>query len=335
MDSIEKQAADLLNASSDFAEAMMALVVTYAFSVLGAIILLIVGWIVAAIAQRSVKTAFMKFDNVDKTLAGFFGAIARYGILTIVIVMVLGQFGVQTASILAALGAAGLAIGLALQGTLQNIAAGIMLLVLRPFKVGEYISTGSIDGTVQEVGLFATELKTFDGLYRLAPNSTLWNVSITNYSRVAQRMHELAIGIGYEDDLRKAIDIMLDLAKNNENVLSDPEPYAFVKELGDSAVVVAMRYWVPGPLWWKTTHVMTRDAKLAFDDAGISIPFPQVTLSTLDDDGLPVKPEKNEQADHEQADKAEDKPAARAGSKPASKAANKPAARASAKKQPE
>ena len=151
MDSIEKQASDLLNASSDFAEAMMALVVTYAFSVLGAIILLIVGWIVAAIAQRSVKTAFMKFDNVDKTLAGFFGAIARYGILTIVIVMVLGQFGVQTASTLAALGAAGLAIGLALQGTLQNIAAGIMLLVLRPFKVGEYISTGSIDGTVQEV----------------------------------------------------------------------------------------------------------------------------------------------------------------------------------------
>lgn len=297
MDSLEKQAYDLINASGDFANAMMAMAVTYAFSVLGAIILLIAGWIVAAIAQRSVKTAFMRFDNVDKTLAGFFGAIARYGILVIVIIMVLGQFGVQTASILAALGAAGLAIGLALQGTLQNIAAGIMLLVLRPFKVGEYIATSTIDGTVQEVGLFATELKTVDGLFRLAPNSTLWPVSITNYSRVTQRMHELTVGIGYEDDLKQAIDIMLDLAKNNVDVLSDPEPYAFVKELGDSAVVLAMRYWVPGPIWWKTTHVMISDTKLAFDKAGISIPFPQMTLSTLDDSDLPVKVEKAKKDD--------------------------------------
>ncbi|PRX10307.1 UNVERIFIED_ORG: small conductance mechanosensitive channel [Martelella mediterranea] len=299
MDNIEQQVGDMFKASGDFANAIWAMVITYTFSVLGAIILLIVGWIVAAIVQRSIKNAFLKFDNVDRTLAGFFGNIARYGVLTIVIIMVLGQFGVQTASILAALGAAGLAIGLALQGTLQNIAAGIMLLVLRPFRVGEYISTGSIDGTVQEVGLFATELKTIDGLFRLAPNSTLWNVSITNYSRVSERMHELAIGIGYDDDLRQAIDILLDLAKNNENVLADPEPYAFVKELGDSAVVVAMRYWAPGAVWWKTTHVMTRDAKLAFDEAGISIPFPQVTLSSLDADDKPL----------EKADETADKPA--------------------------
>ncbi|WP_045682280.1 mechanosensitive ion channel family protein [Martelella endophytica] len=295
---MEEQATELIKATGDFADAIIALVVTYAFSVLGAIILLIVGWIIAALVQRSIKNTFSRFENVDKTLAGFFGNIARYGILTIVIIMVLGQFGVQTASILAALGAAGLAIGLALQGTLQNIAAGIMLLVLRPFRVGEYISTGSIDGTVLEVGLFATELKTFDGLYRLAPNSTLWNVAITNYSRVSQRMHELAIGIGYDDDLKQAINILLDLAKNNENVLTDPEPYAFVKELGDSAVVVAMRYWVPGPLWWKTTHVMTRDAKLAFDEAGISIPFPQMTLSTLnEDENLLIEEKPAENAD--------------------------------------
>ncbi|WP_394706160.1 mechanosensitive ion channel family protein [uncultured Martelella sp.] len=296
---MEQQVGDMFKASGDFANAIWAMVITYTFSVLGAIILLIVGWIVAAIVQRSIKNAFLKFDNVDRTLAGFFGNIARYGVLTIVIIMVLGQFGVQTASILAALGAAGLAIGLALQGTLQNIAAGIMLLVLRPFRVGEYISTGSIDGTVQEVGLFATELKTLDGLFRLAPNSTLWNVSITNYSRVSERMHELAIGIGYDDDLRQAIDILMDLAKNNENVLADPEPYAFVKELGDSAVVVAMRYWTPGAVWWKTTHVMTRDAKLAFDEAGISIPFPQVTLSSLDADDKPL----------EKTDETADKPA--------------------------
>ncbi|TCT31456.1 mechanosensitive ion channel family protein [Martelella mediterranea] len=279
---MEDKLGEFLKASNDLANLVMAYTIQYAFSVLGAILLLIIGWLVAGILQRSIKSSLQKFDNIDKTLAGFFGNIIRYLVLIIVLVMVLGQFGVQTASIVAALGAAGLAIGLALQGTLQNIAAGIMLLVLRPFRVGEYISTGSIDGTVVEIGLFATELKTFDGLYRLAPNSTLWNVSITNYSRLSTRMHELAIGIAYEDDIDTAMNIMMDLASKNENVLSDPEPYAFTKELGDSAVLVAMRYWAPSSVWWKTTHQMTKDAKNAFDAAGISIPFPQMTLSTLE-----------------------------------------------------
>lgn len=286
---MEKQVGDFLKASNDLANLITAYIVQYTFSVLGAVVLLIVGWIIAGVLQRSIKTGLAKVDNIDKTIAGFIGGTVRYAVLIIVIVMVLGQFGVQTASILAALGAAGLAIGLALQGTLQNIAAGIMLLVLRPFRVGEYIDSGSVAGTVVEIGLFATELKTFDGLYRLAPNSTLWNVSITNFSRLSTRMHELAIGIGYDDDAQQAIDILLDLAKNNENVLKDPEPYAFLKELGDSAVVVSMRYWAPSSVWWKTTHVMTLDAKKAFDEAGISIPFPQMTLSTLNgDDNLMV-----------------------------------------------
>src|SRR5690606_2996252 len=135
--------------------------------------------------------ALGRFRGFDETLRKFFAQIVRYAILIVVGITVLAQFGVQTASIIAALGAIGLAIGLALQGTLQNIAAGIMLLALRPFRVGEYIDAGSVSGTIQEIGLFATELKTLDGLFVLAPNSELWNTPVTNYSRNPLRRNDL------------------------------------------------------------------------------------------------------------------------------------------------
>lgn len=258
------------------------LAVEYSFSVVGAILLLIVGWLAAALISRWARNGLSRIRGLDATLTQFFANIIRYAIIVIVIVMVLGQFGVQTASILAALGAIGLAVGLALQGTLQNIAAGIMLLVLRPFRVGEYIDTGDVSGTVQDIGLFATELQTYDGIYRLAPNSLLWNVPVTNYSRLSTRMHDFTVGIGYGDDIDKALEILLDLARNEERVLATPEPIAFVSELGDSAVILSLRYWAPSSVWWNTIRDMTKATKLAFDANGISIPFPQITYSALD-----------------------------------------------------
>jgi small conductance mechanosensitive channel len=256
---------------------LSALAVQYSFSLVGALLLLFVGWIASGVLSRWAREGLGRIHGIDATLAQFFSNVIRYAILVIVIVMVLGQFGVQTASILAALGAIGLAIGLALQGTLQNIAAGIMLLVLRPFRVGEYIDTGSVNGIVQDIGLFATELKTYDGLYRLAPNSLLWNVPVTNYSRLSTRMHDFKVGIAYEDDIEKAISILLDLANNDERVLQDPAPAAFVMDLGDNAVVLALRYWANSSVWWMTSRDMTKRTKEAFNEAGISIPFPQVT----------------------------------------------------------
>jgi small conductance mechanosensitive channel len=256
---------------------LSALAVQYSFSLVGALLLLFVGWIASGVLSRWAREGLGRIHGIDATLAQFFSNVIRYAILVIVIVMVLGQFGVQTASILAALGAIGLAIGLALQGTLQNIAAGIMLLVLRPFRVGEYIDTGSVNGIVQDIGLFATELKTYDGLYRLAPNSLLWNVPVTNYSRLSTRMHDFKVGIAYEDDIEKAIGILLDLANNDERVLQDPAPAAFVMDLGDNAVVLALRYWANSSVWWMTSRDMTKRTKEAFNEAGISIPFPQVT----------------------------------------------------------
>lgn len=259
------------------------LAVEYTISVVGAIILLIIGFIVAGQVRKLVYAAIMKAKHGDQTLAGFVSKAARYAVLALVIVMVLSQFGVQTASIIAALGAAGLAIGLALQGTLQNVASGLVLLFLRPFKVGDYIESSNVSGVIQEIGLFATELKTLDGLYVLAPNSDVWGTPITNFSREKTRRFDLSIGIGYDDDIDKAMKVMQQIIAKDDRVLENPEPYLFVDSLGDSAVGVTCRVWINTTDWWATTRDLTKNAKQAFDKAGISIPYPQREVHIFDD----------------------------------------------------
>ena len=251
------------------------LAVAYSFSIVGAIILLIAGYVVAGVAERWAYAGLGKFRGFDETLRRFFSKAARYAVLILVGITVLAQFGVQTASIIAALGAAGLAIGLALQGTLQNIAAGIMLLVLKPFRVGEYVEAGDVAGTIEEIGLFATQVKRIDGLFILAPNSELWNTPVTNYTRNPLRRYDLTIGIGYGDDIDLAQETLAGLAEGDARVLEDPAPATFVIELGDSAVGITLRYWTATPDWWQTRIDLTKAAKQAFDQKGISIPFPQ------------------------------------------------------------
>jgi small conductance mechanosensitive channel len=253
------------------------LAVAYSFSFVGAILLLVVGYFIAGLVERWLYAGLGRVRGFDETLRKFFSKTARYTILVLVGITVLAQFGVQTASIIAALGAIGLAVGLALQGTLQNIAAGIMLLALRPFRVGEYIQTvdGSVAGTIEEIGLFATELKTLDGLFVMAPNSSLWNTPVTNYTRNARRMVELVIGIGYDDDIGLAQRTMIETIKADERVLADPEPTAFVDMLDASTVNVKTRFWTATSNWFATKTDLTRTLKEAFDAAGISIPFPQ------------------------------------------------------------
>ena len=275
MESLDISPANMVAAAETAWEYASALIVAYSFSILGALVLLIAGYIVAGWAERWSHAALGRVRGFDETLRRFFSKIERYGLLVLVGVTVLAQFGVQTASIIAALGAVGLAIGLALQGTLQNIAAGIMLLVLRPFRVGEYIQAGEVTGTVREIGLFATELKTFDGLYVLAPNSELWKSPVTNFTRNPERLFDLTIGIGYDDDISLAREIFAKLAREDERVLREPEPMTYVSELGASSVGVTLRYWTRTADWWQTKFDLMRAAKLAFDQNGISIPFPQ------------------------------------------------------------
>ena len=249
-----------------------ALVVQYAFSVVGAVIILLVGWLLTRFLARWSQVALGQVRGLDATVAGFVSNFLRYALMAIVIVMVLGQFGVQTTSIVAALGAVGLAIGLALQGTLQNIAAGIMLLVLRPFRVGDAIETSAISGTVRFIGIFTTELETADGLYRMTPNSLLWNVPITNFSRLPTRRFELNMKVGYEENIDGVSAALLSLVAEDTRVLKAPAPETFVADLTDGAVVVTLRYWTTAGDYWATSRDVVKKVKSAFQSAGITIP---------------------------------------------------------------
>lgn len=250
------------------------LIVSYAFSSIGAIIILVVGYIVAGLAERSIFAGLGHVHGFDATLRHFFSKIVRYAILILVTIMVLGQFGVQTASIIAAIGAIGLAIGLALQGTLQNIAAGIMLLALRPFRIGESVEVGPIAGSIEEIGLFATRLRTADGVYILAPNSTLWNQPVRNFSRNGVRRSDITLSIGSWNDIDRAQKTLIAIAGAERRVKREPAPIAFVSTLGDSTVSIALRYWTSSADFFATQTDLTKRAKQEFDSEGISIPLP-------------------------------------------------------------
>ncbi|MBZ9845208.1 mechanosensitive ion channel family protein [Mesorhizobium sp. CA5] len=250
------------------------LIVSYSFSAVGAVILLVVGYLVAGLAERSIYAGLGHIHGFDETLRHFFSQIVRYAILILVVIMVLGQFGVQTASIIAAIGAAGLAIGLALQGTLQNIAAGIMLLALRPFRIGEYVEVGAIAGTIEEIGLFATKLRSVDGVYVMAPNSTLWNQPVRNFTRNGVRRTDVTLSIGSWNDIDRAQKTLLAIAAAEKRIRREPAPIAFVASLGDTTVSLTLRYWTSAADYFSTQIDMTKRAKQAFDTEGISIPLP-------------------------------------------------------------
>src|SRR5438552_2047443 len=250
------------------------LIVSYSFSAVGAVILLVVGYFVAGLAERSIFAGLGHIHGFDTTLRQFFSKIVRYTILILVVIMVLGQFGVQTASIIAAIGAVGLAIGLALQGTLQNIAAGIMLLALRPFRIGENIEVSSIAGMVEEIGLFATKLRTVEGVYILAPNQTLWNQPVRNFTRNGVRRTDITLNIGSWNDIDRGQKTLLSIANGEKRIRREPAPIAFVANLGETTVSLTLRYWTSAGDYFSTQADMTKRAKQAVDSEGISIPLP-------------------------------------------------------------
>ena len=242
---------------------------------LAAIVILTLGlWLsgrVASIINKGAKRS----RHIDDTLRPFLSSLARYAILIVTIISVLARVGVQTTSIVAALGAMGLAVGLALQGTLQNISAGLMLLVLRPFQVGDYIDASGISGTVETIGLFSTEMTTYDGIYQAVPNVSLWNTSILNYSRLPTRRLDVPVGIAYEDDIEKAMALLLDHLQQDSRVMSEPAPQVLVTGLGESSVDLSLRCWTQRTDFWTLKFELNKNTKLWLDPAGISIPFPQ------------------------------------------------------------
>lgn len=270
---MDDQAAHIVVATRSALDQASALAVQYGFSLLGAIILLIGGWLLAGIISRSAYRVISRIRGIDETLASFFQNVLHYSLLILVFITVLGQFGVQTASIIAALGAAGLAIGLALQGTLQNIAAGIMLLILRPFRVGEYIETANVKGYIKEIGLFATEMKTADGLFLMAPNSTLWNTPIINHSREPDRRQQLSVTLGEKTNIDLARKTILDILKADQRIRAAPAPKVYLDDLSADQAVLNIEYWTITSSWADVRHdaVSKLKARLAQPDMTIKM----------------------------------------------------------------
>lgn len=253
----------------------VALGTTWGLKVLGGVLILVGGWIVAAWLARGVRKACRRSGRFDRTLESYLSKTTRIAVIAVTVVAVLNNFGVQTTSIIAVLGAMGLAIGLALQGTLANVASGIVLLVLRPFKADEVIDVGGQVGIVQEIGLFATTLKTPDGLYVLMPNAKIWGDKILNITRNGTRRVELVFGVSYAADLDKALEIIKDEIAKDERVLEEPAPFVKVAELADSSVNIYARPWTKIETFFDLQLDLTKRVKERFDAEGIGIPFPQ------------------------------------------------------------
>lgn len=266
-----KIAANLSDEINVAHEAWLWLKVNLAF-LTGAIAVTLVGIILARLLSRWADRALTNATHIEPTVAKFLSNLIRYALWVVVAVTVLTQFGVQTTSIIAALGGLALAVGLALQGTLSNVAAGVMILIQRPFRVGEYITAGTVAGTVQSIGLFTTELLQLDGLYVMVPNNELWNKAVVNASRMPTRRFELVVPIAYDDDLTAAKAAMLELATADPRALAEPAPVAFVAGLTDSAVKVGVRVWCKAPDYLALSWAMNEGVKLRFDALGLTIP---------------------------------------------------------------
>lgn len=267
-----------MNFDAENLQHIVRLLIDYGLSVLGALALLLIGWSLAKWAESATKKALNRSPRIDLMLSSFLSSLVKYLVLVFTVIAVLNQFGVQTASLIAVLGAAGLAIGLAMQGTLSNIAAGVMLLIFRPFRIGDYVEISGQSGTVHTINLFITELTTPDNKQIIVPNSNIWGQSVINYSYHSTRRLDLEVGIGYGDDIDQAIRIVKDILDAESRTMKDPEPMIAVDNLGASSVDLTIRVWVNADDYWPLKFDLTKRLKQTFDAKGIGIPFPQMDV---------------------------------------------------------
>ena len=249
-------------------------VLGFAAQAVGALFVLIIGLRVASWLGGLVRSIAMKQENIDNTLGNFFGSLVRWAVTAAVFIAVLQVFGVPATSFVAVLGALTLAIGLSLQGALGNIASGVMIMIFRPYKLGDYVEAAGAAGTVKDINLFQTVLATPDNVQIMVPNSQAIDGVIKNYSGYSTRRVDVTFGIDYGDDIEKAIGIIRSIVDADKRILRDPEPFAKVVNLGDSSVDIATRNWVNSADYWDVKFDLTRKVKEAFDQQGISIPYP-------------------------------------------------------------
>lgn len=252
-------------------------VIPWGINIVLAILIFLIGKFVVGMITSLVKKLMGK-AKVDSILVNFIGSIIKSVLLLFVVIASLDQLGVDTTSLIALIGAAGLAIGLALQGSLQNLASGVMLIIFRPFTAGDFVEAGGASGVVEEIGIFTTKMRTGDNKEIIVPNGEIFGGIITNYSRRDTRRVDMVFGIGYDDDIRKAKDIIASVVTADERVLAEPSPLIAVGELGDSSVNFNVRPWVKSGDYWNVYFDLNEKIKLAFDENGISIPYPQMDV---------------------------------------------------------
>ncbi len=253
------------------------LAINWGVKIIGAILVFIIGkWIAQILTKILRKT--LKKTNTDITLIKFLGDLTYFGLLLLVIIAALGTLGVNTASFAAVIAAAGLAVGFALQQNVSNFGAGVVILFLRPFKVGDFVEAGGATGSVEAIGIFNTTFKTGDNRIIIVPNSNIIGNNITNYSREPIRRIDLIIGVGYEDDLKLVKQTLEDILKSHEKILKDPAPVVTLAELADSSVNFNVRPWVKSEDYWNVRSDLLEKIKLIFDEKGINIPYPQLDV---------------------------------------------------------
>lgn len=264
---------------SDGETGLVALAITWGTRLLAALAIVGIGWLLGSWANRR----FENSKHLDITLRNFLGRFFKYVILIVSLVTVIGLFGIPMASLLAVMGAAGLAIGLALQGTLSNVASGVMILILRPFNVGDYIAFGDESGSVKTLGLFGCELATADNVYLYAPNSKIWGSEIKNYSRLDLRRQDINVGIGYNDDIDKALSVINGILDADPRILKEDgkKPEITVDALADFSVNLIVRFWSKSGDMWALHGQITKAIKEQLDANGISIPYPTRTVEVV------------------------------------------------------
>ena len=246
----------------------------YSLKIVAAILVLIIGkWLSRKISK--VLRIVLEKNKIDATLVGFLANITYYALLIMVIIAAAGQLGINTTSFLTIVGAAGLAVGLALKDSLSNFASGVMLILFRPFHVGDFVTAGGVTGKVEQITIFTTIINTPDNQRVIVPNGAITSDVITNVNANPTRRVDMVFGIGYDDDIAKAKKILTELLDADERILKDPAPMVALSELGDSSVNFVVRPWVKAENYWGVYFDMHEKVKLTFDDAGISIPYPQ------------------------------------------------------------
>ncbi|MEI8623658.1 mechanosensitive ion channel [Pseudoalteromonas sp. B137] len=253
------------------------LILHYGIQAVVALVIFLLGSRVAKFCSNLTEKGFAK-KKVDKAVGSFVSSIVYTLVFAVTILMALSQIGIETTSFIAILGAAGLAVGLALQGSLSNFASGVLIILLRPFKSGDFVEAGNKMGTVKKIEIFSTELRTPDNKVIIVPNSQIMSGAITNFSRESTRRIDLVIGVGYDADLRHAKEVLKSVLDAETRILKDPAYNVSVNELGDSSVNFIVRPWVNAADYWPTYWSLMENIKIALDDADITIPFPQMDV---------------------------------------------------------